>query len=67
MASTNITDELIEQIAKELAGKYHLEEDGLREVAKRLQEGRAARGAANDAFAKRFMGDHAETFKRLGA
>ena len=66
MASTSITDDLIGQIAKDLARKYHLTEEGLREVGRRLQEGRIARGAANAAFAERFMSEHAETFRRLG-
>lgn len=66
MASTNITDDLLDQIAKDLIEKYELDEEGLREVGRRLQEGRVARGAANEAFAERFMSEHAETFKRLG-
>ncbi len=65
MAATNITDELIEQIAKELAEKYHLSPDQLSEVGQRLSAEEAERQAANDAFAERFMADHAETFDRL--
>jgi len=65
MAATNITDELIDQIAKELAEKYRLSADQLSEVGKRLSEEDAARQAENDAFAERFMAEHAETFKRL--
>ena len=65
MAATNITDELIDQIAKELAEKYRLSADQLSEVGKRLSEEDAVRQAENDAFAERFMAEHAETFKRL--
>ena len=66
MADTSINGEVIEQIAKELAGKYHLDEEGLREVGRQLQKGRIVRRATNEAFAERFMAEHAGTFKRLG-
>ena len=65
MAATNITDELIHQIAKELAEKYRLSPDQLSQVGKRLSEDEAKRQAENDVFADRFMAEHAETFDRL--
>jgi len=67
MAATNITDALIEQIAKELAEKYDLGEDGVREVGSRLAGDRAARSEANKEFARKFMSEHAGTFDRLGS
>ena len=67
MAATNITDELIDQIAKELAEKYNLGVDGVREVGSRLAADREARSEANKEFARRFVADHAETFERLGS
>lgn len=67
MAATNITDELIDQIAKELAEKYDLGADGVREVGSRLAADREARSEANKEFARSFVADHAETFERLGS
>ena len=65
MAATNITDKLIDQIANELAERYQLSPDQLSLVGRRLSEDEATRQAENDAFADRFMAEHAETFERL--
>ncbi|MCX6387957.1 MAG: hypothetical protein NTX07_04425 [Solirubrobacterales bacterium] len=67
MSGTRITDELIDKIAKELAARYDLGEDAVREVGSRLAEDRRARSEANEEFARRFMAEHAETFRRLGS
>lgn len=65
MAATNITDELIGQIAEELAANHHLSPNQLSEVGRRVSPEEAERQAANDAFAERFMAEQAETFDRL--
>jgi len=67
MAATNITDELIDQIAKEISDKYNLGIDELREVGNRLAGDRSARSEANKEFARTFMSEHAGTFDRLGS
>ncbi|MEI6448025.1 MAG: hypothetical protein WCO96_09130 [Actinomycetes bacterium] len=67
MAATNITDELIDQIAKEIADKYNLGDAEVREIGSRLAGDRASRSKANKEFARKFMSEHAGTFDRLGS
>lgn len=66
MDDRKITEKLVDQIATDLITTHGLTEEDLRELGRRLQEGRVARRAANAAFAQRFMAEHAETFRRLG-
>jgi hypothetical protein len=66
MASRDITDELVSEIARDLQTRYALDDEDMRAVGERLAGDRAAgRTEENVNFAERFLGEHPSTFDRL--
>lgn len=66
MSAKGISDELVEQVAKELRERYGLDDEDVRRLGARLADDpRVQRRAENLAFAERFTDEHRQTFERL--
>ena len=66
MSAKGISDELVEQVGKDLRERYGLDDEDVRRLGARLADDpRVQRRAENLAFAERFTDEHRESFERL--
>jgi hypothetical protein len=66
MSARDVTDELVERVARDLRDRYSLDEEAVRALGARLANPNNSRAVENLLFAERFVTEHRETFERLG-
>jgi hypothetical protein len=65
VTARGITDELVQQVTKDLRARYGLDDEDVRALGSRLSETASTRRAENLDFAERFTEEHRQTFDRL--